>query len=56
MWEYQIVRVSSEPLDENELNSYGENGWELVTAIHYTEPTQFTWLYIFKHFIQNPKE
>lgn len=46
-WEYRVV----EEVRHNELNSYGEDGWELAAISHGSDIGMgriISWVYIFK--------
>lgn len=43
-FEYKVVRSGGHALKEDELNTYGDKGWELVTSMYIT----YNHEYVFK--------
>ena len=51
LWEYNVVEKWGIPFTGEELNKYGEDGWELVTVVEAYETLQGTLSNALRYFI-----
>ena len=51
IWEYNVIEKWGLPFTNQEMNAYGEEGWELVTVIPSYETVKGTFSEALRYFI-----